>query len=235
MTVVKTIENTNYSLVLEEGRYAIYDNGSVMQSPGGNPVTTGYEDIALKLMDDLKTFGYAMNNSSSMLSWHFDLLDKFLKMGMKEIIYSIMANLLNSPQRDWTMNCPYQDDSIVTEWEDVFGSKAQMEDRLQIVADWLNACTRMQLAAANAMSRKYDSFNLAYLLARAIEYDESPEQLINMTVKYHPGHTAAEMQEDFERYLLYYGVHVDDYKRTDPVEGEVDEETANEFIKALLK
>ncbi|MBQ9708814.1 MAG: hypothetical protein IJV66_06490 [Firmicutes bacterium] len=240
MSTVKRAEGTNFQIQLEEGRFILTDGDKVMTSPGGTAITTGYEELADAFLKDISENGITFENNDSILCWHYNLLDKFIGMDMRQILLMIIGSLMNSPDRDWTFKCPYSDEDVVSEWEKVFGTKEEMEDRLQIVADWLNACTRMQLAGAYALSKLTDSFNIPYITAYAMEHegdtDEAIQKIAEMIVKYRPGNQMEDTVRRLNMFRLYYGFHMDDIRRTDPIEGDgADEETAQELINELLK
>ena len=242
MSTVRKLEGTNYQIKLEDDRYVLCDGDTTLTSPGGTPITTGYPELADAFLDDIAANGITLENNDSILCWHHTLLDKFISMNMRQILLTIIGSLMNSPERDWTFKCPSNDDDVVAEWEEVFGTKEEMEDRLQIVADWLNSCTRMQLAGAYAVSKLFDSFNIPYITAYAMEHAENPvevevalEKIAWMVVKYRPGNTMDETLRRLNMFKLYYGFHMDDIRRTDPIEGEgADEETAQGLIDELL-
>lgn len=237
MNTLSVIEGTDFSLREEENRYYIYRGENPLTSPGGKTISTQYKELAQAFADDLKENGYTLNNPDSILCWHYDLLDRFIEMTPKEILYTIMAGIMNTSERDWTFKCPYMDESAVKEWEEVFGTAKEIEDRLQIVADWLNACTRMQITAAHAISEAFGSFNVAYVLAYALEHGNiSPERIAEMVVKYRPGNTMESVLKKFDMFKLYYGFHMDGSMITEPITAEADisDEQAEELIKEFM-
>ena len=84
----------------ENEKYVIYDGDTTLKTPAGNTVTTLYKPLAERIVLDLTKFGYSFHSSSSILAWHFTMIDNFARMSHEQVEQLLQSSFLTQP--DWT-------------------------------------------------------------------------------------------------------------------------------------
>lgn len=90
----------NYRYAQENEKYVIYDGDTTLKTPAGNTVTTLYKPLAERIVLDLTKFGYSFHSSSSILAWHFTMIDNFARMSHEQVEQLLQSSFLTQP--DWT-------------------------------------------------------------------------------------------------------------------------------------
>lgn len=194
----------NYRYVQENEKYVIYDGDTTLKTPAGNTVTTNYRPLADRIVLDLTKFGYSFHSSSSILAWHFTMIDNFSKMSHEEVEQLLQSSFLGQP--DWT--CV---EAHGTAWRRAFGDVGTRYHRIRA---WLHDATIMQMTAACCIGNAYESLNMAFSLAMIMETytDESRDAKLNelaqMVADTMQFGSYSDIYTDFKTFELYYGIHL---------------------------
>lgn len=195
---------SNYSYKQENDRYVIYDGDIALTTPGGNNVTTLYEPLAKRIVQDLERFGMNFRSAASILAWHFTMIDNFAPMGHARV-EQVMANSFLS-HVDWTCRERYG-----SGWARTFGT---WSERQVYIEQWLSKATLMQMTAACCIGNAYESLNLALALAVVLEKydgDEREEKLTEVAQLIADTYQFGSFEDifnDFKTFELYYGIHL---------------------------
>ena len=91
---------SSYRYALENDRFVICDGDKVLKTPAGNPVTTLYQPLAERLVQDLKEYGPSSFSAGSALPWHYTMIDNFASMSHEAVERELIGSFLSQP--DWT-------------------------------------------------------------------------------------------------------------------------------------
>ena len=205
--------NGNLVLLQMSGVYAFvdFDKGEdgIITTPGGDLLRTSYYELAVKLFDDLVKYGIDNMSASSIVPWHFTMVQNFLKMTHKEVEDMLISCFLQ--KHDWTFD-KYDD-----LWFSAFGEK---DTRNKKIKEWLSKCTHMQMTAACCIGNAYDSINLSYVLAVLVESYSGAElrkQMKQLAQMINDNYGVAPINDiinDFNNFNLYYGIHFKEHGPT---------------------
>lgn len=197
----------NYSIKKENEKYVIYEGDSVLTTPGGKTVTTVYKPIADRILEDLNKSGYAFRSISSILSWHFTLIDNFSRMGHDSVVQILERCFLSRP--DWT--CIERHSAA---WQRTFGD---WDTRASQISQWFEKATLMQLTAACCIGNAYKSVNIAFELAKAMEKFSAGDErearfraIADMLCDTMQFGFRDDIYNDLKIFDLYYGIHLDE-------------------------
>ena len=114
-------------------------------------------------MNDWEVLGYDSYMCPwSILSYHFTMVDNFSKMPKALILR--MLNSLNW-EKGWTLRgCPSPNPHVYMEWIDYFG---QNPARTELIREWLQNQTIMQLVASTCVYNEFMDYNIAFFMAIA--------------------------------------------------------------------
>ncbi len=195
---------SDYRYIQEDKKYVIYDGDAPLKTPGGHDVTTLYKPLAERIVRDLEKYGYSYRSSSSILAWHFTMIDNFSRLSHEKIEQIMISSFLSKP--DWTCTV-----NRGPAWKKVFGDLAT---RIPQMKEWLRKASAMQLTAACCIGNAYESLNLAFCLAKIMEQyigEDRVEkfrdlaQMIADTMEFGP---VEGIVNDFQTFDLYYGFHL---------------------------
>lgn len=194
----------NYYYKSENNKFIIYDGDNVLTTPSGKAVVTIYETLAKRIVFDLERYGMNFRSISSILSWHFTMIDNFAPREHAEVEDILFNSFLT--RNDWTCRERHGAD-----WSRVFGS---WNERQHCIEQWLKKATHMQMTAACCIGNAYESINLAFVLAVVLENYEDEErdaqlrnvaQLLADTYEFGP---FDDIYDSFKTFELYYGIHL---------------------------
>ena len=198
-----------YAIVKKEKVYVVFKGDDILKTPSGKPATTMYLPVAEVLLKDWKEQGYGSYTSpTSLLSFHFTLLDYFAKMSKPDILD--MLNSMNW-EKSWTLNgCPSGNPDIMMKWMAYFGDGRL---RVEQIREWLQNQTTMQLAASVCIYNAFMDFNVPFCWAFFVERVSEDEHRKAMEDFYEfyrhidDEFDYASFYIIFERFRLYYGIH----------------------------
>lgn len=198
-----------YSIELEDKFYYIKSGNEYVVTPRGQKVRTLYLELAEALLEDILQFGEeSYSYPTSLLSYHFTCMDGFSRMGDEA-----PDALLNTGwENEWTFKpCPSPDPIKTMEWVMIMGHP---NERIDQIRNWIKKCSCMQLSAIACVYNYYMSMNLAYMMAVAIELqdtEENKKEAIKEIAKYFNTYDYSfdinEFKYIFEKFDLYYGIH----------------------------
>lgn len=216
-----------YSYKAEGDRYIIYEDDHVLTTPAGNKVGTLYKHLADRIILDLERYGMNVRSASSILAWHFTMIDNFAPMG-HERVEQIMGNSFLT-HVDWTCRERYG-----AGWGKIFGDWG---DRREYLEQWLSKATLMQMTAACCIGNAYESLNLALVLALILEKyegearDEKLGEVAQLIADTYQFGSYDDIFNDFKTFELYYGIHLDeDGKILDEIVPESNDEDDEEEL-----
>ena len=198
---------SSYRYALENDRFVICDGDKVLKTPAGNPVTTLYQPLAERLVQDLNEFGPSSFSAGSVLPWHYTMIDNFASMSHEAVERELIGSFLSQP--DWTFF-----ENGGKNWVRVFG---EMSTRLPQMVSWLKLATIMQLTAACCIGNAYESLNIAYTLALIVEQyageerEEKLRGLAQMIADTYEFGSFSEIYKTAKTFELYYGIHFDEH------------------------
>ena len=105
----------NYYYKSENNKFIIYDGDNVLTTPSGKAVVTIYETLAKRIVFDLERYGMNFSSISSILSWHFTMIDNFAPREHAEVEDILVNSFLT--RNDWTCRERHGAD-----WSRVIGS-----------------------------------------------------------------------------------------------------------------
>ena len=193
-----------YSYKTEGDRYFVYEDDHVLITPAGNKVGTLYKPLADRIILDLNLYGMDYQSSSSILAWHFTMIDNFAPMGHKRV-EQIMGNSFLT-HVDWTCS-----ERHGARWDKIFGSWTERQKYLE---RWLSKATLMQMTAACCIGNAYESLNLALALALVLERfeddarDEKLREIAQLIADTFQFGFYDDIYNDFKTFELYYGIHL---------------------------
>ncbi len=207
---MKTIKKDgDYAIVQNEKWYEVYCDGEPLTTPYGKAVHTLYLPLAEKLLKDWKEQGYdSYTEPTSILSYHFTMVDNFSSLGLDEIL-----NMLNSMnwEQEWSLQpCPSPDPQIWMKWVSYFGVFGKKAD---IIRKWLNNQTHMQLVASTCVYNAFMSYNVAFFMASVVEslpasqHKKAIKDFYGFYSMFDSTYYFDEVWEIFECFRLYYGIH----------------------------
>lgn len=197
---------SQYSYKFEDERYVIYENSSPLTTPSGNIVTTLYEPLADRILLDLNRYGMNFRSASSILSWHFTMIDNFAEMGRKRVIETMIDSFLT--HIDWTCL-----ENHGKPWFKRFGD---WYNRRVSIAQWLSEITLMQLTAACCIGNAYESLNISLTLALIVENytggerDNHLREVAHLIADTYQFGDFEEIYYDFKTFEMYYGFHFEE-------------------------
>ena len=173
------------------------DDPVVIETNNGRIINTLYPELASRMFEELEIYGYEAMTKPTIMKIHTFLLDNI------DSIFDIATTYHNTDE--WTFD--YQGE---TKWETAFGEKTT---RLKEMATWLAKCTHMQLSAIIYIANEYNSLNVAYILATALE---SPSKYESFKTIHDFAELISEIRacsfkrvnHDFKLFEMYYGIHV---------------------------
>lgn len=205
-----TRQEGDYCIVTNQGKYYFKKGDDFMKTPGGNVVKTSYWKIADRILEDWMSKGYeSYTDPTSILSYHFTCQENFAPMKHTAVVE--MLNGLNW-EKNWTFqSCPSPNPNVMMEWISLLG---EQETRIAQIKKWFDKCSHMQLVAATCVYNACYSFNMAYLMAVAVEkIKDETEQIENVRAiadflsNFDPDFDSDYMVEIFKSFKLYYGIH----------------------------
>ena len=195
---------SNFRYIQDGDRYVIYDGDKVFTTPGGNSVTTLYEPLAKRIVLDLYRYGKDTRSASSILPWHFTMIDSFAPLEHESVEQILTSSFLTHV--DWTCEERYGAD-----WVRTFGN---WSDRKKIIEKWLSKASFMQMTAACCIGNAYESLNLSLVLAKILEKyegeerDEELSRVAQLLSDTHQFGSYDSIFKDFKTFELYYGIHL---------------------------
>lgn len=173
------------------------DDPVIVETDNGHMINTLYPELANRMFEELEIYGYEAMTKPTIMKIHTFLLDNV------NTIFDIATT--HHKEDDWTFD--FQGEK---KWEMAFGEKTT---RLTEMAIWLSKCTHMQLSAIIYIANEYNSLNVAYVLATALE---SPSKYERFKTIHDFAELISEIREcsfrrvnsDFKLFEMYYGVHI---------------------------
>ena len=174
------------------------------RTPGGTLLTTSYEELAERILEDIDSFGPDYMGGDSVLPWHYTMVERFSKMD-----HAAVEKLLDDcflKKTDWSLDANVSSESL----RELFGMRPNKKKQIR---DWLSSCTIMQMNAACCIGNSFHSLNMAYVLADYLEKYTGEELDEKMGVL--ADHIAAftndvpfEVMAILATFKLYYGIHL---------------------------
>lgn len=207
-SIVKVSSDTKWIMVCGKSYYGFVDNSrdeqQIVRTPKGAMLCTSYRKVAEAIFGELQNNGLKNMEAKSILTWHCNLLDDFIRKDDGEIIAMLDSSFLK--KADWSFMV-----SQDSEWKTFFGEK---KVRIDNIRAWLNQCTKMQLIAVYYIANTFFSINLAYTLALLMEtfQDTDMEEKFQSLAKYVEEMSTQGTNDEivifFENFKLYYGMHL---------------------------
>ena len=184
-----------------------YEDGEWAYTPNHNLLSTQYEKLANKILDDLESFGAEYRGSESSIPWQYTLIDSFDAPSHEEVERMLDESFLQ--KKDWTLDAGLEKNDAA---RDLFGIK---EDKRDQIRKWLSKCTKMQMTAACCVGNAYYSLNVAYQLAAFIEHNQDEELSAKMSeladaVAMMIGEIPFDVMQTFRLFELYYRIHLEE-------------------------
>lgn len=223
-----------YLIVKKNKWYVVFKGDEILKTPAGKIAITLYLPVAELLLRDWKEQGYGSYTSpTSLLSFHFTMMDHFAKMPKQDILD--MLNSMNW-EKSWTLKgCPSGNPDLLMKWMAYFGGG---ELRIEQIRQWLQNQTIMQLAASVCIYNAFMDFNVPFCWAYFIECVSKEEHKIaiddfyDFYCHFDNEFDYASFYTIFERFRLYYGIHFKEDGRHIPVpEGEPEGEPEGKGMK----
>ncbi len=175
-------------------------------TPKGNQLTTNFEKIAHRLLDDLDSFGEYYRGGDSALPWQYTIIDNFSCLSHKEIEEILDSSFLK--KKDWTLDSNLESNPRARVLFGIQPGKREM------IRKWLSKCSYLQLTAACCIGNACYSLNVAYTIAELMEttsgndYNEKLHLLAN-NVAACIDEVPFVIMSMFRLFELYYGVHME--------------------------
>lgn len=196
----------DYYAKLEDKQYVIYDGDKIVTTPAGHKVHTLYKPLADRIVGDLNKFGYSFHSASSILSWHFTMIDSFAPMDHDTVVEVLSQSFLSRP--DWTC-----EEWHGSSWQRVFGDWSTRSNQ---ISKWFEVASHMQLTAVCCIGNAYRSANIALELAKTMERFPAGDErdarfklIAGMIANAMQTGSQSDIYNDYKTFELYYGIHLD--------------------------
>lgn len=150
------------------------------------------------MLDHLNTFGEDLESPTSLVCFHYSMLDFFSSMPRKVLEGEVAAGI--DECCDWTFDQFIQSDISEKKWQSLFG---EADKRIEEVLDWLKILERHQLCAVCVVGINLGSVNIAYIVATQIE-DKDLERFIEQAYDLHPYGYDNEVLPVLKNFLYYF-------------------------------
>lgn len=202
-------------MVEESGAWELYkidsrlyfwdsDEEQWARTPGGVILSTAYEELASRILEDLDSFGPEYMGGDSVLPWHYTMVEHFSKMDHAAVEKMLDDSFLK--KTDWSLDANVTAGNV----RELFGMR---DDKRRLIRDWLSKCTIMQMTAACCIGNSFHSLNIAYILAEYMEkYDENEMEgrmlLLANAVAQLTNDVPFDVIATMMVFKLYYGIHL---------------------------
>ena len=208
--MTEVFRDGEYSIVKKDERYAVFCGNEELKTPSGKPATTLYLPLADRLLRDWKEKGYdSYKSAKSILSFHFTMVEFYA--GVTKEAAVMMLNLSHW-ENSWTLQgCPSGNPRMMMAWMSYFGPA---REKIELIHQWFNNCTRMQLVAALCVYNAMMDYNVAYFWAAVVEeLDESEHEVAirnfyDFLCQFDEFYAFDEFLVIFDNFRLYYGIHL---------------------------
>lgn len=160
--VSKRGKHHRWYIVEGDGKYFFLSNErKIAKSSKGYVLQTGFWPLAEKILDELDSFGEEKCPAVSFLGLHKVMRDTFSTLTRNAAQKFIEDEFLN--KEDWLFSIPETDHM----WTKVIGTQ---ETRKAEISNWLSKALHMQINSAYCLCQRYNSLNLAFVVAMITEY-----------------------------------------------------------------
>ncbi len=188
-----------YTARLEDGNYGLYKDQIPLETPMGTPVETASDELATRLVRDLNTYGEDPSSAASLVTFHYSLLDFFMKTPRAQLEANVALGL--RPQHDWTMECPTATPEPMMRWWGLFGEPTvQMKNG----TTWLSSLSAGQLCAVCVLGRAVESVNIPFILATKVRREDL-ERFAEAVGEFYTYLDAEMLERYFDNFLFYFG------------------------------
>lgn len=187
----------SYTYLKNGSVYELHQDGRLIMTPAGRPLTTADEELAQALLEDLAAFGPTPGNPCSLVSYQCSYLDFFLTWPRKKLEASVLMGV--SREWDWTLDCPSAAPETMMPWYALFGVGSE---HLSAVKAWVPTLTTPELCAVTVLGRSLESVNLAFLVATVVKRKELKRYAREIATR--NGMDTDEVLANFEKFLFFY-------------------------------
>ncbi len=199
------MDNYNYSL--ENGEYVIYKNDKVLQSPERRLIVkTPYEELAKRMVHDLKKYGNDFGALSNIFSLYYTLTERVEPLGRDWFEASMVSQFLTYD--DWYVMYG------VSGGREAYMRSFEWLSIKEAIQEWLSKITLMQMVAACCVAKAYESLYVAFCFASLVEdYDgKVPDdkfwEFFNEFPVVNFCTSRDEFISDFKSFELFYSFHL---------------------------
>ncbi len=208
-----------YTYSFENGEYVIYKNGNVLRSPERRLVVkTPYEELAKRMVHDLKKYGDDFGTLSNIFSLYYTLTERVESLGRDWFESSMIDQFLTYDDWYFMYGVTGGPEAYMRSFEWSFVKKA--------IQEWLSKITLMQMVAACCVGKAYESLYVAFCFASLVEdYDGNvPDDEFWVLFDEFPVNNFCargnDFISDFRSFELFYSFHL---KENGPAIEKIDE------------
>lgn len=202
----------NYHYEFSEGKYLIKGKNKTLKTPGGKPVLTNSEPLAIKAIEHLEAFGEDYTMAYSIVCFLYSNIDFFEPKPKEEL----ESYILNDLETDWTFRNKFTGNKSNEKYRDLFDNYDNREGNLK---EWLKGLSKSQVGGVVVMGASLRSVNTAYILSNfyhKINLQEFTEYYDKCYHKYHNKagggmygfHSLEQTHQIFENYLSWQGLGI---------------------------
>ena len=152
------INGAPFNYFLYDNLYYLRNNEEQLTTPGGIPVTTTSESLAIRCIDHLNQQGIDYHLPYSILTFLYSFID----FGIGATREDLETAALSDTENDWTFAYNRGSEKEMERWRLDFGTIGERKPELE---KWLNGLTKFQLMAVVIMVTSLTSVNTAYVLS----------------------------------------------------------------------
>ena len=151
-------DGTPFNYCLTDGSYQLRNKNKQLLTPGGIPVSTTSELLAIRCVDHLNQHGIDYHLPYSILTFLYSFID----FGIGATRHDLEIAALSDTENDWTFAYNRGSERAMERWRLDFGT---IGDRKPELEKWLNGLTKFQVMAVVIMGASLTSVNTAYVLS----------------------------------------------------------------------
>ena len=204
---VEKQKEAKYHYEFSDGIYLIKEKNKQLETPGGIPVTTNSESLAIKAIEHLVTYGEEYTMAYSIICFLYSNIDFFETKPREEL----EGYILNDLETDWTFKSRYIGKRSNEKYNQLYSDYHLCEAEFK---EWLKGLNKTQVGGVVVMGASLESVNTAFILSNNQNLVNEPEFTEYYDKCYHQyykkkgggmyGYYSLEQaQQIFENYLFW--------------------------------